>query len=224
VLLARYRWLMVISRGSSFAYKNHHADVRQIGSALGAHYLVEGSVRRLGQRIRIAVQLTDVTDGAHLWAEHYDRSLEDVFTLQDEIGRTIASAIEAELSDLQREIAHRKDPDDLDAWDWHQRGLWHFYQFNNAGFVQAERMFDRAIAIEPTLGRAHAGRALVQVQDAFYGDPAIREAALDAAKSSGRRAVGVPDNIDLVIIGWQEPSAEVAQASIAGMKLRDGGE
>jgi TolB-like protein/Flp pilus assembly protein TadD len=189
VLLARYRWLMVISRGSSFVYKNHHADVRQIGAALGAHYLVEGSVRRLGQRLRIAAQLVDATDGAHLWAEHYDRSLEDVFALQDEIGRTIASAIEAELSDLQREIAHRKDPDDLDAWDWHQRGLWHFYQFSNAGFVQAERMFDQAIAIEPGLGRAHAGRALVQVQDAFYGDPAIREAALDAAKSSGQRAV-----------------------------------
>jgi len=189
VLLARYRWLMVISRGSSFVYKNHHADVRQIGAALGAHYLVEGSVRRLGQRIRIAAQLIDATDGAHLWAEHYDRSLEDVFALQDEIGRTIASAIEAELSDLQREMAHRKDPDDLDAWDWHQRGLWHFYQFNTAGFAQAERMFDRAIAIEPGLGRAHAGRALVQVQDAFYGDPAIREAALDAAKSSGQRAV-----------------------------------
>jgi len=189
VLLARYRWLMVISRGSSFVYKNHHADARQIGAALGAHYLVEGSVRRLGQRIRIAAQLIDATDGAHLWAEHYDRSLEDVFALQDEIGRTIASAIEAELSDLQREIAHRKDPDDLDAWDWHQRGLWHFYRFNNAGFVQAERMFDQAIAIEPGLGRAHAGRALVQVQDAFYGDPAIREATLDAAKLSGQRAV-----------------------------------
>lgn len=189
VLLARYRWLMVISRGSSFVYKNRQADVRQIGAALGTRYLVEGSVRRLGQRIRIAAQLVDATDGAHLWAEHYDRSLDDIFSLQDEIGRTIASAIEAELSDVQREIAHRKDPDDLDAWDWHQRGLWHFYQFNTSGFAQAERMFDRAIAIEPGLGRAHAGQALVQVQDAFYGDPGIRDAALDAAKSSGLRAV-----------------------------------
>ena len=189
VLLARYRWLMVISRGSSFVYKNHHADVRQIGAALGARYLVEGSVRKLGQRIRIAVQLVDAADGTHLWAEQYDRSLKDVFTLQDEIGRTIASAIEAELSDLEREIAHRKDPDDLDAWDWHQRGLWHFYQFSNAGFAQAEQMFDRAITIEPALGRAHAGLALVQVQDAFYGDPAVRPTALDAAISSGQRAV-----------------------------------
>jgi TolB-like protein/class 3 adenylate cyclase len=189
VLLARYRWLMVIARGSSFAYKGHPADVRQIGAALGAHYLVEGSVRRLGHRVRIATQLVNAANGTHLWAEHYDRNLEDVFTLQDEIGRTIASAIEAELSDLEREIARRKDPGNFDAWDWHQRGLWHFYQFNNAGFAEAERMFVRAVAIEPSLGRAHAALGLVQVQDAFYGDPAMRQAMLDAAVSSGQRAV-----------------------------------
>src|SRR5262249_10216379 len=136
-------------------------------------------------------QLVNAADGTHLWAEHYDRNLEDVFTLQDEIGRTIASAIEAELSDLEREIARRKDPGNLDAWDWHQRGLWHFYQLSSAGFVEAERLFVRAVAIEPTLGRAHAGLGLVQVQvqDAFYGDPAMRQAMLDAAVSSGQRAV-----------------------------------
>ena len=180
---------MVIARGSSFAYKGHPADVRQIGAALGARYIVEGSVRRVGHRVRIASQLVDATDGTHLWAEHYDRNLEDVFTLQDEIGSTIAAEIEAELSDLEREIARRKDPNSLDAWDWHQRGLWHFYQFNNAGFVEAERMFGQAVAIEPSLGRGHAGLALVQVQDAFYGDPAMRQAVLDAAISAGQRAI-----------------------------------
>jgi TolB-like protein/DNA-binding SARP family transcriptional activator len=190
VLLTRYRWLMVIARGSSFAYKGQATDVRCVGVELGAHYLVEGSVRKRGRGIRITAQLVDATDARELWAEQYDRGLEEVFTTQDDICRTIAAAIEAELSELEREIARRKDPDSLDAWDWHQRGLWHFYRFSNAGFAEAERMFRQAVVIEPALGRAHAGLALVQVQDAFYGDPAIRQPMLDSAIGSGQHAVG----------------------------------
>ena len=192
-LLARNRWLLVVARNSSFAYKGHAVDVREVGQALGVRYVLEGSVRKLGERVRINAQLINAGDGSHIWTEQYERDLKDIFALQDEITQTIAAAIEPELAGVEQDIARRKAPANLGAWDYHQRGLWHLYQFTADGLSQAERLFGRAISIEPELARAHAGLAYVYIQEAFYGDPTLRQTILEAALSSAKRAVACDD-------------------------------
>lgn len=191
--LSRNRWLLVVSRNSSFAWKGRLVDVREIGDALGARYIVEGGVRRAGDRIRVTAQLVSSLDGKNLWAGRYDRAVADIFDLQDEVAEAIAAAIEPELGDVEREIAHRKPPGNLSAWEWYLRGSWHLYRFTPEGLAEAERLFGRAIALDPGLARAHAGLAYVFIQEAFYGDPAERQATLDAAQAAASRSVACDD-------------------------------
>jgi TolB-like protein len=191
--LSRNRWLLVVSRNSSFAWKGRTVDAREIGEALGARYIVEGSVRRAGERVRIAAQLVSSIDGTNIWAGRYDRNVADIFDIQDEVAEAIAAAIEPELGDVEREIAHRKPPGNLSAWEWYLRGSWHLYRFTPADLAEAERLFGRAIALDPGLARAHAGLAYVFIQEAFYGDPAERQSTLDAAQASAVRSVACDD-------------------------------
>ena len=191
--LSRFSSLFVIARNSSFSYKGKSVKVQDIGRDLGVRYVVEGSVRKAGNRVRITAQLVETASGNHLWAERYDRDLDDIFAVQDEITQTISAAIEPELAGVEQDIARRKAPENLGAWDYHQRGLWHLYQFTVDGLSQAERLFGRAISIEPGLARAHAGLAYVYIQEAFYGDPTLRQTILEAALSSAKRAVACDD-------------------------------
>lgn len=154
--LSRYRWLMVIARSSSFSYKGHSPDVRQVSRELGVRYLVQGSVRKGGNRIRISAQLIDVSSGKHVWAERFDRDLCDVLQLQDEIALTIAGAIEPQLSRFEQDRARRKPLENLDAWDLYQRGLWHYWQYSRASSAQAQQLFARAIALDPHFAAAHS--------------------------------------------------------------------
>lgn len=128
--LSRLRWFFVIARNSSFAYKGQAQDVRQIGKALGVNYLLEGSVRRSGERIRITGQLLDAASGNHLWAERYDRELTDFFDLQDEITASVVAAIEPELVAAEGQRAERREPAELQAWDLVARALPHFWKFS----------------------------------------------------------------------------------------------
>ncbi len=114
--LSRYRWFFVIARNSSFTYKGHAVDVKQVAKELGVRYVLEGSVRKAGDRVRVTAQLIDASTGNHIWAERYDRELDDIFALQDEITQTIVTAIEPELGAVEQERARRKPPDNLDAW------------------------------------------------------------------------------------------------------------
>ena len=154
--LSRYRWLMVIARSSSFSYKGRSPDMRQVGRELGVRHIVEGSVRRSGDRIRISAQLIDASDGNHVWAERYDRNLADVFQLQDEMALTIAAAIEPELSKAEQERARRKPPESLDAWDMYQRGLWHYWQYSKESSAEAQRLFGEAIALDAHFAAARS--------------------------------------------------------------------
>lgn len=192
-LLSRHRWLQVVSRNSSFAYKGRPTDARAIGEALGARYIIEGSVRQGDGRVRIATQLVLAANGNNIWAGRFDRDLSDIFDLQDEIAQAIAAAIEPELVNAEGQIARHKAPDNLDAWDCYQRGLWHLYRFTAEGLAEAERLFGRAIAVDPGLGRAHAGLAYVYIQESFYGDPGRRPAILEAALAAAGRAVACDD-------------------------------
>ncbi len=154
--LSRYRRLMVIARSSSFSYKGRSPDARQVGRELGVRHVVEGSVRKSGNRIRISAQLIDAVSGNHVWAERFDRDLADVLQLQDEIALTIAGAIEPQLSKAEQERARRKPLDNLDAWDMYQRGLWHYWQYSRESSVEAQRLFALAIDLDPQFAAAHA--------------------------------------------------------------------
>ncbi len=154
--LSRYRWLMVIARSSSFSYKGRSPDMRQVGRELGVRHIVEGSVRKSGDRIRISAQLIDASNGNHVWAERYDRKLADVLQLQDEIAMTVAAAIEPELSRAEQERARRKPPESLDAWDLYQRGLWHYWQYSKESSIEAQRLFGEAISLDTHFAAARA--------------------------------------------------------------------
>jgi len=190
-LLARHHWLRVISRGSSFAFRIGTSSLRQIGTELGVRYIVTGRVQRHSGRIRIDAELGDCETGVQLWSHRYNRDERDFFSLQEEISEQIAATIEPRLSELEQHRATAKPPADLNAWECVQRGLWHLYRFTPADLEAAGSWFERALAIEPALARAHASLAYVALQLAFYGDPAARERQLQSALDSAQRAVSL---------------------------------
>jgi adenylate cyclase len=121
--LATWRWLPVIARNSSFLYRGRTVDVRDVGRDLGARYVLEGSVRKAANRVRITGQLVDTETGHHVWADRYDRTLEDFFAVQDEITDALVAALEPAVGRAEMQGARRKNPNNLDAWDYYQRGL-----------------------------------------------------------------------------------------------------
>ncbi|UCI10383.1 winged helix-turn-helix domain-containing tetratricopeptide repeat protein [Mesorhizobium sp. B1-1-8] len=153
--LSRIRWLFVIARNSSFTYKGRAVDVKQVGRELGVRYVLEGSVRKVGSRVRITGQLIDAEDGSHIWAERYDRDLTDVFALQDEITISVVAAIEPNLRRAEIERVKRKRPDSLDAYDLLLRALPDVYTFMPQGAAKGMPLLDKALAIEPSYALAH---------------------------------------------------------------------
>ncbi len=139
--LSKIHSFKVISRESTFSYKNTAIDVRQVAKELEVRYILEGSVRKAGSRVRVTAQLVDAQTGHHVWAERYDREMEDIFDLQDEMVQIIAAALEPELNAVERERAHRKSPENLDAWELYQRALWHMWGFRNDGTKTAMELF-----------------------------------------------------------------------------------
>jgi TolB-like protein len=152
--LSKLRWFFVIARNSSFIYKGKAVHMRQIAEELGVRYVVEGSVRKDGDRVRIAAQLNDVATASHLWAERFDRELADVFAVQDEITESIVAAIEPKLYAAESFRAQRKPPDSLDAWDLVMRALSHYWRVTWQDHVVAQALLEKAIAIDPNYGQA----------------------------------------------------------------------
>ena len=152
--LSKLRWFFVIARNSSFIYKGKPVHLKQVADELGVRYVLEGSVRKEGKRVRITAQLNDVTSGSHLWAERYDRDLADVFAVQDEITEAIVAAIEPQLYAAEEFRARRKAPDNLDAWDLVMRALSHYWRVTRADNVVAQALLEKAISIDPNYGQA----------------------------------------------------------------------
>jgi TolB-like protein/Flp pilus assembly protein TadD len=166
--LSTWREFPVIARNSSFTYKGKPVDVKQVSRELGVRYVVEGSVRKAGGRVRISAQLIDATTGAHIWANHYDRELQDIFAIQDEITEAIAGAMRAGLWQFEQEHARHRPTHDLTAWDCSQRGFW--LLFGPEGNAAASRtFFERAINLDPDFALAFAGLALAHLVD-FWMD------------------------------------------------------
>ncbi|MDX1575366.1 MAG: tetratricopeptide repeat protein, partial [Kiloniellales bacterium] len=191
--LSRFRSLRVIARNSSFTYKGRSVRAQEVGRDLGVAYMVEGSVRQAGKRMRVTAQLIATETGEHLWAERYDRNLEDIFAVQDEITRAIAAAVEPELGTAERERSRRKAPGSLNAWDWYQRGLWHLYQDTKASNAEALRDLERAIELSPEFAPAYAVSAHVLFQDIISGHRDLAGASIDEAFRMAQRAVALDD-------------------------------
>jgi adenylate cyclase len=180
--LSRIRWLLVIARNSSFTYKGQAVDVKQVGRELGVRYILEGSVRRAGGRVRITAQLIDAQSGAHVWAERYDRGLADIFAVQDEITERVVAAIEPELYAAEHIRSQRKPQQSLDAWECIIRALAYVGQSTRAGGDEAEALCRRAIAIAPDYGQAHSLLAWVILRRTALSrlDAVLPEASAEA--------------------------------------------
>ncbi len=183
--LARIRWLTVIARNSTFAYKGKSPDVRKVGRELAVRYVVEGSVRKAGNNVRISAQLIEARTGGHLWAERFSGTLDDVFELQDQITAGVVAAIEPSVRQAEIERAKRKRPDNLDAYDLYLRGLEQSYKHTPAGRDAGLALLDAAIALDPTYPEAHGVAAFCLQQRFLWGGraPADREAALGHAEA-----------------------------------------
>jgi TolB-like protein/Flp pilus assembly protein TadD len=191
--LSKAHWLLVIARNSSFTYKGKSVDVRQVGRELGIRYVLEGSVRRAGNRVRITAQLIDAASGHHLWADRYDRELADVFVVQDEIARNITGAIAPGIISAEMQHAQRKDPSQLDAWDHIMRAHWHIRRFTQDDLAEARRLLVQAIALDRANSMAHSDLAFACHFESVFGwgdGPAKSHARLGEA---GRKAVAIDD-------------------------------
>ena len=202
-LLARHRWLDVLSRHSAIAFRGQDTDPRRIGSELGVRYLVHGNVLKRGERVRITVDLVSAITGHQLWWESYDFSLESILDVQQTMAQQIAAVIEPELARLEREAAVRRPPVNLGAWDCYQRGLYHLWGFTNPGLAEGEAMFRRAIELDPGFARAHGALAYVTLQSLVQRDPSERPALLEEALGYGRTAVALDDQdcMNLCVVG-----------------------
>jgi adenylate cyclase len=148
-VLSRSRWLFVVARNSSFTYKGKSVDVRRVGRELGVQYVLEGSVRKSGSRVRISAQLVQASDGHHVWADRYDRGLEDIFAVQDEMTYQITSAIAPGIVAAEVQRAQAKDPSELGTWERLMRAHWHIQRFNPEDFKEAIRLLDELLHEDP---------------------------------------------------------------------------
>src|SRR3954454_20519119 len=187
--LSRIKWLFVLARNSTFIYKGHAVDVKQVGRELGVRYVLEGSVRKGGNRLRITAQLIDTTTGAHLWANRYDGSLEDVFDLQDKIAISVAGVIEPALqaAEMRRSVA--RPTTDLTAYDLYLRALAVFYPITKERVIEALRLFEEAIAIDPHYGPALSWAAMCHREIATSGWAEAPETSWRKGSDLARQAV-----------------------------------
>ena len=172
--LSRFHWLFVIARNSSFTYKGRAVDVKQVGRELGVRYVLEGSVRKAGNRIRIAGQLIDAETGAHLWADRFDGALEDMFDLQDHVTSSVVGAIAPKLQHEEIKRARRKPTENLDAYDYYLRGLAKARRWTKDANSEALQLFCKAIELDPRSGlRLWHGRVVLRAaQGAWLDDRA----------------------------------------------------
>jgi adenylate cyclase len=204
--LSRVRALFVIARNSSFAYEGKAVDIRTVGRELGVRYVLEGSVRRAANRVRITAQLIDAVGGTHLWSEKYDRDLTDLFAVQDEITRDIVGVVAPQVVDAEIQRARRKDPQRLDAWEAAVRAQWHLAQLNQQDNAEALRLAIRSVELDPrdTVGLNIA--AFAHIYDAIFGWSASAGQSFMAANEGARKAVTLDarDEVSQTALGSTE--------------------
>jgi adenylate cyclase len=190
-MLAGWRAFPVIARASTFTYKGKTVDIKKVGDELGVRYVVEGSVRKSGHRVRVTVQLIQADTGRHIIAERYDRDLTDLFELQDEIVSTIAGAIEPEILKFERERIIEQPQHNQDAYALYQRGMWHHHRYTPDDHREAQRLFRAALAVDPDYPQARAALALVLCNAAFLNWSDDPERCYEESYELAQRAVAL---------------------------------
>ena len=191
--LSKHRWLDVVARNSSFGYKGKAIDFKQLISELGIDYLVEGSVQRAGNRIRATSQLVDATTERRIWSDRYDRDLEDVFAVQDEITAKIAARLEPEIGASERQKVSTNVNRDLAAWECYHLGIAHFFKFTADDNLEAQRLLQKSRELDSAFGEAHAWWAYAVILGMVYWDTDPSQDLLDAALAATQRALEIDD-------------------------------
>jgi adenylate cyclase len=189
--LSRYPSLFVIARNSSFTYKGRAVDVKQVGRELGVRYVLEGSLRKSGNRIRVTAQLIEAESGNHVWAERYDRDLADIFAVQDEITEAVTIAIAPAIAQAEQQRAMRKLPESLDAWAAYQRGLWHFDKVTVEDNRLAQQFFQKAVDLDPGFVSGYVGLAESRARAGWMFGAADLAESMNSALDLARKAVGL---------------------------------
>jgi adenylate cyclase len=223
--LSRFKWLFVIARNSSFTYKGKAVNVKQVGRELGVRYVLEGSVRKAGGKVRITGQLIDAVTGAHIWADRFERDLTDIFALQDEVTVAVVSAIQPTL--LQTEIAPaaRRRPENLTAYDFYLRAMQQSYLTTREGVAEAIRLARRALELDPGFGLVAALAGLCHMRNVLWGyavDPQFdRKEAVRLSRLALSIDDGDPETLALAavvsafMVGDSEAEIEMADRAVA---------
>jgi adenylate cyclase len=211
--LSRIKWLFVIARNSSFVYKGKAVDVLQVGRELGVRYVVEGAVRKAGNRVRINAQLLEAETGAHLWAERYDGKLEDVFDLQDQITEKVVGLVEPSLQRSEIERSKRKRPENLDAYDLYLRALPRMMSMIPADARIAEGFLEDALKLDPNYAAAHA--LIAWCHEICYVRGGREEADKIAGLRHARAAIasGTDDATALAVAATRCPTRRASQTT-----------
>ncbi len=215
--LSRMPWFFVIARNSSFSYKGRAVDVKRVARELGVKYVLEGSVRSAGARLRITAQLIDASTGQHVWAERYDRQVTDIFDVQDEVNQSIVGTIAPEFLSFEAKRARRKDPAKLDAWECVMRGRAHLWKLSREEAAEAKVLFQRAVELAPR-GEFGAGDlALIHFLEAYYRWSDTPERSLDYMVETAERAVAADDHDPwaLTVLAWANIVAHRWDASLS---------
>ena len=191
--LSLWRSFPVIARHSTFTYKGKSVRVQQVAEELGARYVLEGGVRKAGRRVRITAQLIDAETGHHVWAQKFDRDLEDIFAIQDEVTQRIVAIVEPELERAEQKRSVAKKPTDLDAWDNYQRGMAFLYQYTKKGNRRARKMFARATKLDPSYSQPFIGLAYSHQLDILNEYTESREHSIDKLFGAARQAIALDD-------------------------------
>jgi TolB-like protein/tetratricopeptide (TPR) repeat protein len=201
--LSRFKFLFVIARNSSFTYKGRAVDIKQVGHELGVRYVLEGSVRKIAGRVRIAGQLIDASTGAHVWADRFEGDLSDVFALQDEVTVNVISAIRPKLLEAEIEHAVRR-PNDLSAYDLYLRGTPHYYSMTPEGIAEAIRLFTRALEIDPRYSAAASLAVFCHILNLIHGWSADPQTEAGEIMRLSQLVLGIDENDSetLASVGW----------------------
>lgn len=186
--LSRLRWLIVIGKNSTAHLGEDELTPAEIGRQLGVGYVLEGSVRKAGNRIRVTTKLTDADNGEQIWAERLDRELEDIFELQDELTQAICAQVNSELADNEMSLARSKSAQDLRAWDLYQRGIWHAFKYTKDDTAEARRLFEESVRRAADFAPAYVGLSIVATAEHFVGtlqedNEHLRQGVRDAEKA-----------------------------------------
>ena len=201
--LSRFPILYVIARHSSFAFKGEKIDIKEVAEKLSVQYVVEGSVRRVGNRARITAQLIDAETGKHIWGERYDRELDDIFAVQDEVTRAIVATIAAQLGKTVSENAARKTTNSIKSYEYLLQANRHYYRFNPDDNIVAAQLYRKAIERDPQFSRAYAGLANTYTTDYFLGWLRTKN-ALQNGLENAQKALELDSNDALarIILAW----------------------